>query len=87
YDAVCKARTMLQKAIQEDSKKKITEVQEMLKLREFVLRVVKEEGWNVAAKISKPTSNKNDKFRKLLTEARKQAKPSERFYTSYSRGT
>ncbi|CAG8832664.1 37006_t:CDS:2, partial [Racocetra persica] len=55
YDTVCEAETMLQKAIQKDSKEKVTEVQELLKLRAFVLRVVEEEDWKVAAKIPKPT--------------------------------
>ncbi|CAG8813066.1 15733_t:CDS:2, partial [Racocetra persica] len=73
--------------IQEDSKEKVTEVQELLKLRAFVLRVAEEEGWKVAAKIPKPTPSETDEFRELLTEARKQAKPSEGFPASYSRGT
>ncbi|CAG8785005.1 7632_t:CDS:2, partial [Racocetra persica] len=65
----------------------MTEVQELLKLRAFVLRVVEEEGWKVAAKIPKPTPSETDEFRELLTEARKQAKPSEGFPAFYSRGT
>ncbi|CAG8846727.1 36334_t:CDS:2, partial [Racocetra persica] len=71
----------------EDSKEKVTEVQELLKLRAFVLRVAEEEGWKVVAKIPKPTSSETDEFRELLTEARKQAKPSEGFPAFYSRGT
>ncbi|CAG8648128.1 6241_t:CDS:2, partial [Gigaspora rosea] len=37
-------------------KEKVVEAQEALRLRAFVLRVEEEEGWNVAAKIPRPTS-------------------------------
>ncbi|CAG8579299.1 1533_t:CDS:1, partial [Racocetra fulgida] len=71
YDVVCEVETMFQKAIQKDSKKKAIEVQELLKLRTFVLRVAKKEGWKVAAKIPKLALSEKDKFKELLTEARK----------------
>ncbi|CAG8833298.1 25863_t:CDS:2, partial [Gigaspora margarita] len=61
--------------IQENSKEKILEAQEALRLRAFVLRVAEEEGWNVMAKIPKPTSGETDEFKNMLIEARKQAKP------------
>ncbi|CAG8448763.1 1026_t:CDS:2 [Cetraspora pellucida] len=86
YNAVCEAKTMLQKAIQKDLKEKMTEVHELLKLRAFVLKVTEEEGWSVAAKISKPTSSEKDEFKELLTEARKQAKPFEGCPMSYDKG-
>ncbi|CAG8586575.1 18781_t:CDS:2, partial [Gigaspora rosea] len=43
YDSVCDAGSLLQKAIQEDSKEKVEEVQEQLRLRAFTLRVAEEE--------------------------------------------
>ncbi|CAG8804123.1 14071_t:CDS:2, partial [Gigaspora rosea] len=43
YDSVCDAGALLQKAIQEDSKEKVKEVQERLRLRAFTLRVAEEE--------------------------------------------
>ncbi|CAG8539477.1 8283_t:CDS:10, partial [Cetraspora pellucida] len=61
----------------------MTEVHKLLKLKAFVLRVVEEEGWNVLAKILKPTSSEKDEFKELLTEARKQAKLFEGCPTSY----
>ncbi|CAG8780869.1 2501_t:CDS:2, partial [Racocetra fulgida] len=45
--------------------------------------VAEEEGWKVVTKIPKPTLSKNDEFRELLTEARKQTKPYEGSPTSY----
>ncbi|CAG8573926.1 2487_t:CDS:2, partial [Scutellospora calospora] len=83
YDAVCDTGTLLQKAIQEDSKEKVAEVQERLRLRAFILRVAEEEGWNIAVKIPKPTPE-GDEFRNLLVEARKQAKQKEGYFASYN---
>ncbi|CAG8574600.1 1770_t:CDS:2 [Gigaspora rosea] len=55
YDAICDAGSLLQKAIQENTKEKVVEAQEALRQRAFVLRVAEEEGWNVAANISRTT--------------------------------
>ncbi|CAG8725424.1 20903_t:CDS:2, partial [Racocetra persica] len=79
------AGTLLQKAIQENSKEKAAEVQELLRLRAFVLRVAEEEGWNIAAKISKPIPSEGDEFKELLVKARKQVKLYEGRSMSYSR--
>ncbi|CAG8658298.1 36850_t:CDS:2, partial [Racocetra persica] len=68
-----------------DEKLGTVEVHELLRLRAFVLRVVEEEGWNVVAKIPKPTPSEGDEFKELLVEARKQVKPYEGRPTSYSR--
>ncbi|CAG8798917.1 17574_t:CDS:1, partial [Racocetra fulgida] len=78
YDSIRDADTLLHDAIQENSVKKIQEVQDQLKLRAFTLRVAEEEGWKVAAKIPKPTSGVSDEFQDLLQEARKSARLEER---------
>ncbi|CAG8485033.1 7413_t:CDS:2 [Cetraspora pellucida] len=83
YDAVCDTGRLLHQAIQEDSKEKAREAQEYLKLRVFILRVAEEEGWNVAAKIPKPTPSEDDEFKDLLIEARK--KDSRRNYITRSK--
>ncbi|CAG8749967.1 22696_t:CDS:2, partial [Cetraspora pellucida] len=85
YNAIQDAGTLLEKVIQEGSMEKTAEVQELLRLRAFVLRVAEEEGWNVAAKIPKPTPDEGDEFKELLVEARKQAKPYEGCSTSYAK--
>ncbi|CAG8807581.1 14899_t:CDS:2, partial [Cetraspora pellucida] len=35
------------KAIQKDLKKKVIEIQEQLRMRAFILRMTKKEGWNM----------------------------------------
>ncbi|CAG8704384.1 2094_t:CDS:2, partial [Gigaspora rosea] len=73
--------------IEEDSKEKLEEVQERLRLRAFTLRVAEEEGWTVARKIPKPVPNEGDEFKNLLAEARKQAKSQEGYAVPYNRRT
>ncbi|CAG8531549.1 12113_t:CDS:2 [Racocetra persica] len=84
YDSICDAGIMLQGAIQEDSREKVEEVQERLRLRVFILRVVEEEGWNMVAKIPKP-NEEGDEFKELLDEARKKAMQRDGFASSYYR--
>ncbi|CAG8443787.1 19397_t:CDS:2 [Gigaspora rosea] len=85
YDSLCDIGALLQKAIQEDSKEKFTEVQKQLRLRAFNLRVAEEEGWTVAGKILKPIPNEGYEFKDLLVKARKQAKSQEGYSVPYSR--
>ncbi|CAG8574342.1 5124_t:CDS:2, partial [Cetraspora pellucida] len=75
YNAICDAGTLLQKAIQKNSKKKVLIAQEALRSRVFVLRVAEEEDWSVIAKILKLTSSESNEFKILLIEVQKQAKP------------
>ncbi|CAG8845736.1 33528_t:CDS:2, partial [Racocetra persica] len=72
YDVIRDAGTLLQKAIQENSKEKAAEGCGRRRL-------------DVVAKIPKPMPSKGDEFKELLVEARKQAKPYEGRPTSYSR--
>ncbi|CAG8468822.1 8585_t:CDS:2, partial [Cetraspora pellucida] len=70
-----------------DSREKVVEVQERLRLRAFILRVAEEEGWNVAVKIPKPMPNEGEEFKDLLVKARKQAKPKEGYSAPYNHRT